>query len=201
MMVVIGTLVAGMTLASGVLLVLEPGPVAPWSGITLQSINRVSTPEQRLFDTAGDEVDWQAIVIHDSGTLAGSSRTLNDQHERLGRGGLGYHFVINNGSRQRDGLIEVGFRWSRQFAGHYLTGERADWFHTNAIGICLVGDVDRQRLSRAQLRELAWLVEQLQQRYDIPRDAVYVDVGTGDSDQAVFPHDWFQQQIAPIAQR
>ncbi len=199
MMVVIGALVGGMTLASGVLLVLEPGPVAPWSGITLQSINRVSTPEQVLFDTAGDPVAWKAIVIHDSGTLAGSSRTLNDQHERLGRGGLGYHFVINNGSRQSDGLIEVGFRWTRQFAGDYLTGDNADWFHANAIGICLVGDVDRQRLSRAQLRELAWLVEQLQQRYDIPRDAVYVDVGSGDD--AEFPHDWFQQQLSPIARR
>lgn len=198
MMVVLGALVSGMTLASGVLLILEPGPVAPWSGITLQSINRVSTPEQVLFETAGEEADWQAIVIHDSGTLAGSSRTLNDEHERMGRGGLGYHFVINNGTRQEDGLIEVGFRWDRQFAGDYVTGENADWFHRHAISICLVGDIDRERLTSAQLRELTWLVEQLQQRYNIPRDAVYVNVGSGDetTGETNFPHDWFQQQMA-----
>lgn len=191
-LIVLGSLIGGMTLISGLLLVLEPGPVAPLSGITLTSVDVSGRPADRLFGSAPSHA-WQAIVIHDSNTLQGSSRTLNELHEKMGRKGLGYHFVINNGRGEADGLIEVGFRWTRQLPGAYVEGQGAEWFNRNAIGICLIGDTDRQPLTQAQLRELVWLVQQLQRQYNIPGDKVVVQMGEQAS--VTFPHLWFRQQL------
>lgn len=189
-----------MTLTSALLLVLEPGPVAPPSGVTLLSTDPITQPKDRLFDIP-EARDWKAIIIHDSGTLQGSSRTINALDEQLGRGGLGYHFVINNGTGQSDGLIEVGFRWQRQFSGAYLEGEGADWYHRHAIGIDLIGDGDREPFTQAQLRELVWLVQQLQARFHIPRAAVYVEVGAKQGLARYFPEAWFRQQLLAGAVR
>lgn len=193
---VLGALVMGMTMTSALLLVLEPGPVAPLSGVTLQSVDNATQPSDKLFDIAQPH-PWQAIVIHDSGSLTGSARSINEVHERLGRKGLGYHFVINNGTGTDDGVIEVGFRWERQFEGAYVPEAAAgfDW-NRNAIGVCLVGDADRRAFTESQLRELVWLVQQLQARFNIPRDAVYIEVGgSPDGPPKLFPYAWFSGQL------
>lgn len=183
-----------MTLTSGLFLLMQPQPVAPFTGITLQSIDRQIEPEQRLFNVAQPN-NWQGIVIHDSQSLHGSSRLLNQVHEQAGRGGLGYHFVINNGTGVADGTIEMGFRWHHQFAGAFVEGDGADWFNRHAIGICLIGDADQQRFTDAQLRELVWLVQRLQKRFDIPREAVYIQLGGSDAPARYFPHTWFRRQL------
>ena len=194
-MIVLGSLVAMMTIATGVLRLFEPGPVAPLTGITLQSIEHETSPGDRLFSTNGVSRDWQAIVIHDSGRLTGSARTLNHRHQQEGREGLGYHFVLNNGTNnKRDGAIEVGYRWQHQQPGDYLVpSPESGWFHAHAVGICLIGDADRRSLSRAQLRELVWLVQKLQRQYDIPAEAVYVQVGA--DREPLFPEGWFRDQL------
>lgn len=193
--VVLAALVMGMTLTSGLLLLLAPGPVAPVSGITLTSVDRGGEPGDRLFDTA-EPRRWRAIVIHDSGSLAGSSKTIGRAHASAGHSGLGYHFVVNNGTGEEDGLIEMGFRWQHQSDGDYVQGSGAQWFNQNAIGICLVGDADRKPFTPDQRRELVWLVQELQNRFSIPREAVYVEVGS--SQQAppkLFPYTWFRSQL------
>lgn len=191
--IVLSSLIASMTVISMLLMVLEPGPIAPLSGVTLSSIDQTTQPQTTLFDIR-EPRDWQAIVIHDTGSLQGSAKRLNEIHQP--RGGLGYHFVINNGHGEADGLIEMGFRWQRQITGAYLQGEGAEWFHNHAIGISLVGDADRERMTDAQLRELVWLVQQLQREYRIPPEAVFVEVGA-DPTQAtpLFPRAWFRDQL------
>lgn len=194
-MIVLGSLVAMMTVATGVLRLFEPGPVAPLTGITLQSIEHEHSPVSRLFDTQAGRRDWRAIVVQDSGQLTGSARTLNHRHQQLGREGLGYHFIVNNGTRnQRDGAIEIGYRWQHQQPGDYLAASaEARWFHEHAIGVCVIGDADRRALTDAQLRELVWLVQALQRRYEIPASRVYVQVG-GDR-EPLFPRGWFRDQL------
>lgn len=201
-MMVLGALVMGMTLTSGLLLVLEPGPVAPFSGVTLQSVDTAAQPQDALFETAQPTHPWQAIVLHDSGSLSGSSQTINAVHERTGKGGLGYHFVINNGNGEADGLIEVGFRWQRQFEGAYLEGPDAARWNRQAIGICLIGDADRRGFTDKQLHEAAWLVQQLQARFNIPESRVYIEVGAkADGPRKLFPESWFRSQLlTPKAQ-
>jgi hypothetical protein len=195
-LMLIGSLVVGTTLTSVLLLALEPGRRAPLSGIELTSIDPEPQvdPTDRLFDTE-QPLGWRSIIIHDTGTQTGSARAINRAHERLGRGGLGYHFVINNGSEKEDGLIEVGFRWSKQLLGAYLRGPGADQWHRDSIGVVLIGDADNRQLTDAQFRELVWLVRQLQRRFDIPAREVYVDLGESQGPARFFPHVRFQQQL------
>jgi len=194
-----------MTLASSVLLMLEPTQVAPFNGVRLQSIDRRVAPQSVLFATepAVHSDRWTKIVIHDSGTVLGSAESLNREHERLGRGGLGYHFVIGNGSDTTDGLIEVGFRWRTQKVGAHSVGRDAQTFHRHAIGICLVGDADRQPITDAQMRELVWLVQQLQQKFGIPAHEVYLGVGSGQVPLPTghFPMGHFQRELLTVAAR
>lgn len=194
--VVLASLIGGMTLAGGLLLLLEPGPVAPLSHITLYSTDQthVAEPEDRLF-AVDQQHAWRGIVIHDTGSLHGSARTLNRIHQQANGTGLGYHFVINNGSDREDGLIEVGFRWERQHAGAYVSGEHASRWNDHYIGIALVGNADDRPLTRAQLRELVWLVQQLQGRFDIPRSDVHTALGSSDAAATHFPHAWFRRQL------
>ncbi|MEM1209109.1 MAG: peptidoglycan recognition family protein [Planctomycetota bacterium] len=191
---VLACLVFGMTSVSALLLALEPGPMAPLSGVSLRSIDEGgSAAADRLFETP-ESLDWRAIVIHDSGARVGSSQSINRVHDDLGRGGLGYHFVVNNGSDEIDGLIEVGFRWQKQMIGAYLDGEGASWYHKHAIGICLIGDSDRSTPTAAQQRELVWLVRQLQRRYGIPADRVLVQVGS-EGASTLFPETGLRAQL------
>lgn len=193
---VLGSLALGMTLTSALLLSLEPGRVAPMTGVALTSVDIQTEPQETLFEVAQPR-DWKAIYIHDSLTDTGSAEALSRWHRQAGRAGLGCHMVINNGRGESDGLIEIGFRWQRQLSGEYLEGDgAAQWFNDNAIGICLVGDADEKPFTKSQMRELVWLVQQLQSRFNIPADRVYVRVGT--DPQGVsrnFPHATFEQQL------
>lgn len=172
------SLVVGMAMTAGVLRVLEPGAIPPISGVTLLSIenNATESPEDKLLATTPQH-RWQAIVIHDSRTEAGSYDAIDKSHRKAGKDGCGYHLVVNNGTGGEDGRIEVGYRWKYQEPGDYLLGPNADWYHRNAIGICIVGDADKAPFTAAQMRELVWVVRQLQQEFNIESKHVFVDVG------------------------
>jgi len=189
-------LVMGMTVTSAFLLALEPGRVAPLSGATLSSLDQRMDPSQRLVNVDAPLHNWKAIYIFDSLSLEGSAGSLNRSHVQMGLDGLASHFVLGNGRGAPDGATEIGFRWQRQFPGQFLEGQGAAWYNQNAIGICVIGNLDVQPLTQAQMRELVWLVRQLQQQFDIPRDQVIVRMGTAaDGLAARFPYAAFEQQI------
>ncbi|MEM8737510.1 MAG: peptidoglycan recognition family protein [Planctomycetota bacterium] len=177
---VLSSLVVCMAVTAGALRIMEPGAVPPIGGVTLLSIERNATerPEDKLFAVSEAPRDWRAIVIHDSRTLTGSYDAIDKAHRRAGKAGCGYHLVVNNGTGDEDGRIEVGYRWKFQESGDYLLGPNAGWYHQKAIGICIVGDADQQPFTDAQIRELTWLVRQLQQRFDIPAEYVFTDLGS-----------------------
>jgi hypothetical protein len=84
---------------------------------------------------------WRYVVIHHSAGGAGSAESFDRWH-RQGRGwegGLGYHFVIGNGSGTGDGEIEAGQRWSTQSAGAHAKS-LGNKYNEEGIGICLVGN-------------------------------------------------------------
>jgi len=191
-MMVLSALVAAMTVTSALLIYLEPGPVVPMPGVALQSIDRGDRHGDDLF--ASDEIlaAWGSIMIHDSRAPQGSAQTLNHIHEQLGRGGLGYHFVIDNGPSDDDGKIEVGFRWSSQVPGSFFDASATPW--PDAIGICLIGDGERGRFTEAQMQQLVKLVQRLQQRFGISKDEVYAQIGAQTATSS-FPDAWFRQQL------
>jgi hypothetical protein len=125
---------------------------------------------------------WECIVIHHSGSDAGGAKRFDAWHKLRGWEGLGYDFVIGNGSDTRDGQVEVGFRWTRQEHGaHCRTPD--DYYNQHGIGICLVGNFDLTSPSSAQMTSLLRLCRFLCRRFHIPPDHIYTHGGiTGKTD-------------------
>ena len=105
---------------------------------------------------------WQYIVVHNSGTRQGNARIFDYYHRHVRRmtNGLAYHFVIGNGTSSDNGEIEVGDRWRRQINGGHV---HSDYLNNIALGICLVGDFNRDQPTRAQLDACEELIRYLRQ--------------------------------------
>jgi len=119
------------------------------------------------------ERKWTAIVIHHSGTKQGNAAIFDKWHKE-GRHweGVGYDFVIGNGTNSADGKVEVTFRWREQRTGAHCKTPN-NWANKYAIGICLVGNFDQTSPTRRQIQSLVKLIRFLQNRYGIPKSRIY----------------------------
>ncbi len=114
---------------------------------------------------------WKWIVVHHSATPAGGAAAFDKMHKAKGWDGLGYDFVIGNGTDTRDGQIEVGFRWKQQLTGaHAKTADNQ--YNDYGIGICLVGNFDIDKPTPAQMQSLARLSSFLMKNYRISQTNV-----------------------------
>jgi len=106
---------------------------------------------------------WQFIVVHNSGTRQGNARAFDYYHRHVRRmqNGLAYHFVIGNGTSTGNGQIEVGDRWRRQINGGHV---HSDYLNNISLGICLVGDFNRDQPTHAQLDSCEELIRYLRER-------------------------------------
>jgi len=113
---------------------------------------------------------WRYIIIHHSATDEGNSLCFDRAHISRGWDGVGYHFVIDNGSKGKgDGQIEVSPRWLKQENGSHC---KAGGMNAKAIGICLVGDFSRDVPTSKQMASLAYLVNKLREYYGIPMSRI-----------------------------
>jgi len=110
---------------------------------------------------------WKYIIIHHSATDEGSAMYFNTAHYMRGFWkGLGYHFVIDNGTKSKvDGQIEVSPRWLKQQDGSHC---KAGGMNYKGIGICLVGNFSKESVSEEQMTSLVYLVKTLMDYYNIP---------------------------------
>lgn len=122
---------------------------------------------------------WQYIVVHHSASPTGNATVFDRLHRGKGWDGLAYHFVITNGNGGLDGGLEISPRWSTQkhgaHAGALPAATRADFrngFNEFGIGICLVGNFERQQPTERQLETLARLIQELRTQFDIPADHI-----------------------------
>ncbi len=116
---------------------------------------------QRKIDVSNlSERRWKHIILHHSGTPTGSGKIFDYYHRHVRRmeNGLAYHFVIGNGSESGDGQIEVSERWRRQIQGGHV---RSDAYNQNSVGICLVGDFQRTRPTKHQMKAAIGLVDHI----------------------------------------
>lgn len=106
---------------------------------------------------------WKYIVVHNSGTRQGNARVFDVYHRRVRKmqNGLAYHFVIGNGNSSGNGQIEIGNRWTRQINGGHVA---SDYLNDIALGICLVGDLNRDTPTKDQLGALDELCTYLRGR-------------------------------------
>ncbi len=114
------------------------------------------------------ERPWQWIVVHHSASDRGSAAIFDDWHRNSRHWDeLGYHFVIGNGTNSGDGLVEIGSRWPKQKHGAHCKVWNREEYNQVGVGICLVGNFDKTRPSRAQMDALVRLVDWLSARYRI----------------------------------
>jgi N-acetylmuramoyl-L-alanine amidase len=108
--------------------------------------------------------EW--IIIHHSAV----SRTKNDKqfkaidnyHRGKGWGMIGYQYLI-----EPDGTVMVGRPESKVGAHTYQEG-----MNYKSIGICLTGHFDLELPTDQQRIQLLELIEELQEKYKIPKEKV-----------------------------
>jgi N-acetyl-anhydromuramyl-L-alanine amidase AmpD len=145
--------------------VVTPQPSRP---STYENIPTDWLPPPRL------EKKWTAIVIHHSATETGNAKIFDKMHREENHwDGVGYDFVIGNGTDSRDGQVEVTFRWREQKTGAHCGGTPDNWANEDGIGICLVGHFDHTAPTPRQIQSLAKLVRFLQKRYGISTGRIY----------------------------
>lgn len=113
---------------------------------------------------------WKYIIIHHSATDVGNALDFNKLHNRKGWQGLGYHFVIDNGSKdKKEGQIEASPRWIKQLNGAHCNASQMNY---KGIGICLVGNFSQDRVGEKQMESLVYLVNTLRKYYNIPTSRI-----------------------------
>lgn len=124
--------------------------------------------------------EWKYIVLHHTASNSGDVESIHESHlknkDKNGKPwlGIGYHFVIGNGSGMGDGEIEPTFRWKQQMQGAHAGV--AD-YNQHGIGIVLVGNFEDESPSQAQLTSIKRLVRVLSREYDIGTSQI---IGHGD---------------------
>lgn len=200
--IVWGAFMAAMTTVGGLFWVLQGGPAPRLDGLALPPMVAAAGPSsiEAVFKTRAPIQNrrWQAIVIHHSGAAYGTPATIEAQHRARNLDGLGYHFVIGNGSGLEDGEVHVGYRWLDQLPGAHVAGAKGDWYNRNSVGICLVGDGRRRPFTQQQMRRLVQLVSALSEQLQIPADHIYLhnDLAQTDDPGRFFPEAAFREQLA-----
>ena len=136
---------------------------------------------------------WEYIVVHHTASAIGSAAQIDKWHKDKGWDGLGYDFVIGNGTGSGDGVVETGYRWRQQLVGaHVRVSGSTNYMNEHGIGICLVGDFDHTRPSAAQMRSLSRLTSFLAGYCSIPATSLRLhgDVKSTDCPGKLFPRDF-----------
>jgi hypothetical protein len=134
----------------------------------------VNSAAPRLWLPSCPDRAWSAIILHHSATDEGNAALFDKWHrEKNGWEGVGYHFVIGNGTTSGDGEVEPTYRWRGQLTGAHTGGTAGNWANVEGIGICLVGDFNQCLPTRQQMNSLIQLIRFLQQRYHIPKSRIY----------------------------
>ena len=129
------------------------------------------TVKKKMAKTRVKKWKWKYIVIHHSASARGSMAGMDRYHreERHMENGLAYHFVIGNGSGMGDGEIGIGNRWKKQIQGGHLASAK---LNEKSIGICLVGNFDEGKPTKAQMKSLYGLLKELKRKTGLKTSAI-----------------------------
>jgi len=144
---------------------------------------------------------WQWIVVHHTAAEHATLPGIDNYHRKHFGDPLGaeYHFVINNGKKDRAnrpiGLVDIA-RWRHQEpAWHLFKPHNAP----DSIAICLVGNFETRGLPAEMLASLTDLTRALMKLCEIPRERVsthrVVDEKMTQCPGKLFPRDAFLQSL------
>lgn len=114
---------------------------------------------------------WKYIIVHHTADESGSALSIYKVHRGKGWDNIGYHFVIDNGTENKEmGQIEISPRWIKQKDGAHC---KAGDMNVKGIGVSLVGNFSESRhVPREQMDSLVYLVNKLRREYNIPLENV-----------------------------
>lgn len=188
-----------MTLAVGVLAIGDDGLAGGFMASRPALIGEPAGSDAIFrLDAQLDRPRWTDIVVHHLGQPAGDADSIRQLHLSYGYQSLGYQFLIGNGRGMGDGDIYVGERWIMQQPGAHTVGPQGEHLNQHAIGICLIGNGDRQPFSDRQLTSLIGLIQRLQMELEIPASHVHLhrDVAPGVSSPGhYFPAARLREQL------
>jgi hypothetical protein len=106
---------------------------------------------------------WRFIVLHHSASRGGDAQVIDRDHvAQNGWDGIGYHFVVGNGVDMPLGRIEATFRWRQQSHGaHAGALPLQKQFNTDGVGVCMIGNYEKQSIDPLAERRLVELCAQL----------------------------------------
>lgn len=115
---------------------------------------------------------WHYIVIHHSAGRFGNIEHLQKVHrERQSNDpidAIAYHYIVGNGYGLEDGAIESDRRKKYNLWGVHVRSVNYDK-NFRGIGICLVGNLDKEELTAKQFTSLVDLTRQLMSTYGIDK--------------------------------
>ncbi len=187
---VLTSLVATLATTAGILLLLEGQPVTS-AGPYLLNLSNLSQNLDTLIRPAVSRIRrWNYIIVYQSGDMSGNAAELSEGRNvggllrtraagEMTYGGQ-FHFVVDNarnGIGEPDGYVQQGLAWRRQlftapyYSWPYLTRNH-NIAYANAIGVCVIGDVNRASYSASQVSSTISLIRALQHRLNIPNSCV-----------------------------
>jgi len=187
-LVVFCSLGLSLLLTGAFLYALSPPPVRPQVDSTVLMSEPIGRISRRLDEQTAKQ--WRYIYIRQSKTLFADVHSLSSSE-------LGDHFVIANGTGAGDGDLFVSHRWRTQSPASPPPG--ATSIDPDCISISLIGDLDRNPPTAAQMRRLGELVTSLRTTYGIPANRIYTsDQPTPAGIGQLFPTADFTRQMVAI---
>ena len=188
---VLSSLVATLALTAGLLLLLEGQPITS-AGPYMMNLSNSTQNWNSVIRAASPLRNgrWNYIIVYQSGGLSGNATELSEgkdvggtikpQHAGNMTQGANFHFVVDNarnGLGNPDGYVQRGLAWQEQlstapyFSWPYLTPHHYSAY-ANAVGVCIIGDINRKGYSSRQIRSTVSLIKALERRLNIPNSCV-----------------------------
>lgn len=179
-------LVGVLTATSALLLAVAPAPLKPEGSSTLAASDGPPMLAG-VFETSTKVQTgrWQYIYVRHSKSLQPNFTSNGD------------HFVIQTGSGLNDGQVQMTTRWMNQASAVPPSGVSA--IDPKCISIVVVGDLDRNVPTPAQVQSVTSLVRTLQSELNVPAGRVLM-VDQRNSAGGIgrfFPIDAFRENLLP----
>ena len=128
---------------------------------------------------------WKYIVIHHSAGSFGNIDFLQRVHrQRQGNDpvhAIPYHYIIGNGNGLAIGEIANDWRQHYNIWGAHVSKRNFD-YNFRGIGVCLIGNLENEKIPPKQYLSLRHLTQTLMSKYDIlPENVTGHGMITGES--------------------
>ena len=115
-------------------------------------------------------VRWNYIIIHHSAGDYGNIAHLQKVHrERQGKDlidAIPYHYIVGSGKGLGVGVVKSDWRQAFNIWGMHVSRHNVDR-NFRGLGICLIGNFEKQQISKKQYKALVKLTKGLMEKYNI----------------------------------